>query len=179
MRVSGLVIRLALAPVISVNVPPIQADDIAFPSLVTNGSFEEWGPSFPIGWRGEGWISADQADPFYGEYTVQLTNVMPWDGYLYQDFPYHDGSVLFGCAHWSAYISGDEIIVRYFDSEMNEISHREWESHSSDWGIILELLHPPEETSVIRVELVPMLDGIGILVTDHVFMIPVGLKRTL
>jgi hypothetical protein len=173
MRFSGFVLSVVLFTAISVTPSAVRADDIVFPSFVTNGSFEEWGHYLPNGWHGYGSINAYQADPFYGEYAVQLTNAMPWDGYLYQEIPYRGGPVLFGCAHWSAFLLGDEIIVRYLDAEMNEISHRVWESRSGDWRVIMELLRPPVETWVIRVELVPMLDGIGMLIVDHLFMIPI------
>jgi hypothetical protein len=153
--------------------PDIGADDIFFPSRVDNGSFEEWSGGSLLDWQGEGWIDADPADPLLGDYAVQLSNVMPWDGYLYQEFPYRSGPLRFGFACWSWWTAGDKIIVRFFDAQMEEISYRRWDSYGGDWQITFEVLRPPAGTATIRVELVPMLDGEGILIVDHLFMIPV------
>jgi hypothetical protein len=148
------------------------ADAIWFPSFVTNGSFEEWKNNQPIGWKRVGPVSTHQAEPFLGTYAVELNNSMPWDGYLYQDIPYHGGSFLFGCAHWSEYSWGDKIVVVYFDSDMEEISRQKWDCYAGPWQIIRTILRPPGRTATVRIELIPMLDGLGTLYVDHVLLIP-------
>ncbi len=150
----------------------VRAGEIFFPSCIDNGSFEEWSGNHLLDWEGEGWIHADPAEPFIGQYAVLLDNVMPWEGYLYQEFPYRSRPILFGFACRSRWEAGDKIIVRYFDAGGGEISFRRWDSHAGNWQVTFEVLHPPAGTASIRVELIPMLDGIGFLYVDHVFMIP-------
>ncbi len=152
----------------------LQAGAIWFPSRITNGSFERWQGNSPVGWKEAGWISASPTDPFLGEYAVELSNSQPWAGFIYQEFSYSSGSFLFGCAHWSWYNWGDKIWIIYYDAQMNQISSQSWYSHPGDWQIILTVLRPPEDTATIRIELEPQLDALGILIVDHVFVVPLG-----
>jgi hypothetical protein len=154
---------------------PIVADEIWFPSRVRNGSFEEWeGPYAPSGWSTSGWAGCSQADPLLGEYSVDVFNGMPMDGYLYQDISYRSGALLFGCAHRSVAVWGpDEIIVSYLDASAQEISSQSWLSADPEWQFILTILRPPGGTRTIRIKLRPMEDALGELIVDHVFMIPV------
>ncbi len=57
---------------------------------------------------------------------------------------------------------------------MQEISRQSWLSWPGDWQIILTTLRPPDGTATLRIELIPQLDGIGELIVDHVFMVPIG-----
>ena len=153
----------------------LTAGQICFPSEIANGSFEDWGPQYPTGWERYMTVNASPTDPLLGQHAVELSNGQPWDGYLYQDFPCPAYPLFFGCAHWSWNGWGDEIAVIYFDGAMQEISRQIWESGTGGWQLIKTVLRPPDGTATIRVALVPMLDGLGVLVVDHVFMIPYGL----
>lgn len=148
-------------------------DEIWFPSRVTNGSFEEWGPYKPVGWVRWNLDYCAQEEPFLGESSVRLMNGQPWDASLYQDIPYRGGALLFGCAHRSSGLLSDEIIVSYLNESGQEISFQRWWSEGSEWQLILTALRPPEGTRTIRVKLVPRVDGLGDLIVDHVFMIPI------
>ena len=69
----------------SVSFASLSADSIWFPSRVTNGSFEEWRPHKPVGWKKSGTVECYQAEPFLGNHAVHLANAQPWSGYLYQE----------------------------------------------------------------------------------------------
>jgi hypothetical protein len=173
MRIISLTGLLAI--LLWTGVQPLSADEIWFPSRIVNGSFEEWeGPYSPTGWIRTGYAACSQAEPFLGAYAVDVGNSQPWDGYLYQDISYRSGALLFGCAHRSLALWGpDEIVVSYLNASMQEISCQNWVSEGPDWQFILTVLRPPEGTRTIRVKLVPMLDALGELIVDHVFLIPV------
>lgn len=152
---------------------PLVGDEIWFPSRVTNGSFEEWGPYKPVGWVRWNLDYCAQEEPFLGEYSVRLMNGQPWDAYLYQDVSYRGGALLFGCAHRSPGWGSDEIIVSYLNAAGQEISHESWWSAGPQWQFILTVIRPPAGTTTMRVKLVPTVDGLGDLIVDHVFMIPI------
>jgi len=166
--IAGVIFLLALESSLSV------ADEIWFPSRVTNGSFEEWQePYVPVGWWLSGWASCSPADPFLGKYSVVVANGQPWDGYLYQDIPYRTGTLLFGGAHRTTGWEPNEIILSFLDASMQEISNQRWLSEDSRWQFILTTLQPPDGTCTIRIKLRPFEDGLADLFVDHMFMIPV------
>jgi len=169
-----LSISLLVATCLAFSGNDLAAYRIWFPSLVRNGSFEQWNGS-PTGWHELGLVEVSPSEPFLGHYAVEIANAQVWENFLYQDVPYDGGAVTFGCAIKSSWPGvADAVRVVFLDSEGNEISVRSWNAEYGDWRIVLAVIRPPDGTATMRIELVPGVDYSGRLYVDHVFMIPLG-----
>jgi hypothetical protein len=163
----------ALVVIVSLASTSGAAEMISFPSLLSNGDFEDWvNVNEPEKWLVRGWAGATQADPFLGKYAAMVHNGQPWEGGVYQEVRHPGYPLMFGCVHYAELDWGNEIILIFKDAFREEISRKSWTSAPGTWHKIHSLVRPPQGTVFIEVYLQPAIDGISVMWVDHVFLIP-------